>query len=87
MINDPNILRLKVAPVLGHHKWVGVIAKMIRAIAIIVFLVPFVFRLFGDISLDMYFIMFFGCWAASLFMFLGAEVLEVLTEPGYFYLK
>ncbi|WP_215223299.1 hypothetical protein [Echinicola shivajiensis] len=83
MINEPNILHFKISPVLSHHTWVSTFAKVVRAIAIIIFLTPFVFRMLGDISLDMYFLMFFGCWGASIFLFLGAEILDALTEPGH----
>ncbi|UCS95266.1 hypothetical protein KZP23_09770 [Echinicola marina] len=87
MINEPNILRFQVAPVLGNYKWIGSFVRVMRGIAIVIFLIPFVLRIFVDISLEMYFLMFFGCWVTSIFLMLVAEMLAVWTEPGYFDLE
>lgn len=70
--------KLRINP--RYHQVIAVIAKIVKAAALMIFLSPFFMRIYQDVSINSFLITFFSCLGISIFLMMAAEISEAAID-------
>ncbi|TXE07570.1 hypothetical protein [Algoriphagus aquimarinus] len=63
-----------------YHPAISLGAKVLKLIALVVFLIPFFMRIYKDATINSFFITFFSCLGISIFLMMVAEISEATID-------
>lgn len=70
--------KLRINP--KYHQAISFGTKLLKAVALLIFLTPFFIRIYQDTTINSFFITFFSCLGISIFLMISAEIFEAALD-------